>query len=457
MLSIPVRLQELPDFCFAIANVFHTCTFSKTSALRRFGQSCFESSNLEKIQIPGSVIELANSCFQNCPSLSFVGFSSNSALRIIGDFCFARSGITSFKVPKNVELIGNEAFRNCSWLESCDLSQAERLTRIGNLCFESSVLASIAFPRGLQTIGENAFRNCQSLKSCDFAKAVNLTNFPRGCFSNCAIAEFRLPSTIQTIGESCFEDCPNLQRLVIDGNAALRQIEKRAFASTKVAWPLPPPSLEYVGVNAFGIPRDPPPVSILDLLGAPDFIVYFVPSVSFQPPLDVRFIHEFCAHTQQDILLGLGYVKTPIFHQDSPIRLTIRNRPLSVFLDAIVSGEADDARLVMLVFDITQKKSWELLKKAGDRIAQFYRGRKAMVCLCGYAQGNGKIGSSLDREVGAVIGKWELKGYAEVGTPKSLSMSAVLSHFIETALMESPTSEFEPRHQENEDEFAEYF
>lgn len=139
---------------------------------------CFDSCNLEYIEVPKSVKHVASEAFMRCNNLKVI------------------------KGAENFEQIGARAFADCNSLESIELN--DNITEISIDTFiDCTSLKRIKLPRSLEYINFRAFSGCKSL------------------------TDITLPNGLKEIGERAFKDCHSLKHITIP--ASVERIESQAF------------------------------------------------------------------------------------------------------------------------------------------------------------------------------------------------------------------------------------
>ena len=103
----------------------------------------FNSTDVEKVEIPSNITGIGSYAFYNCPSL------------------------TNIEIPSSVTIIGSSAFYGCTSLTSIVIPNSVK--SIGVMAFGlCRSLTSIEIPNSVTSIGEYTFSNCKSLTEIKF-------------------------------------------------------------------------------------------------------------------------------------------------------------------------------------------------------------------------------------------------------------------------------------------------
>ena len=200
-----VDVSDLGKGAFAGFSVLETVQFASTDASSAIPQFAFEScTNLQAIELPGSITEIGAMAFRACASLSQVNWAHIKTIEA-GAFegCIALTHITAHDAP--LETIGPYAFANCTNLLSVELTG-------GNL----------------RTIGSSAFASCTSLQSVKLESDLS-ADFLLGTeafYNTTALETFELPDTAGDLylGGGIFGNEGNasckIRSLVLPGAAA---------------------------------------------------------------------------------------------------------------------------------------------------------------------------------------------------------------------------------------------
>ncbi len=141
----------------------------------------------------------------------------------IGDGAFNRSAVSSVVIPNTVTFIGEQAFGGCYNMTYVAIPESVRT--ISDYAFDSAGLVSVTIPGSVETLGCGAFQGNGNLVEVVVGEGVKV--IPDNLFANCwSLADVTLPASLKRIGAGAFQFA-SLSRLSV------------------------PPSVEYLGSDAF--------------------------------------------------------------------------------------------------------------------------------------------------------------------------------------------------------------
>ena len=289
--TLPDTLDEIGTKAFYNTGLTE---ISIPSSVRTIGDRAFSNCTaLSSITLQENLTTLGTYVFEKTYALTQI--SLPDTVTDIGAYAFWQSGVTAVTIPAAMTEIGDNAFAVSNIQE---VTFHEGVTRIGNGAFNESKLTAIAFPQNLQSVGteafsctpittvtipagvtfdegyswsDGAFYGCESLtsatveagvtrlsaflfSSCKALKDVSLpeglTELGTAVFYDCdALTEITLPDSLQIIGNAAFSQCDFLTALPLPQN--LERIETNAFQWSGIQEITLPPSVTYVGYQAF--------------------------------------------------------------------------------------------------------------------------------------------------------------------------------------------------------------
>lgn len=215
--------------------------------------------DLETINIPGSVNNIANYAFydnQNLQSInvtqdnlnysSISGVLFNKTKDTLITYPMGRHGI--YSIPDGTKYINDAAFDGCSKLTAVIFPSS--ITEIGSFAFQlCESLVSIDLPDGINEIKNSTFNMCTNLSFVNFGKnitviehdafaycyALQSVTIPTGVttldrtFTGCyGLNTVTIPSTVNSIGKGTFMGCNNLST-IYNYASTPQSIEREVF------------------------------------------------------------------------------------------------------------------------------------------------------------------------------------------------------------------------------------
>ena len=215
--------------------------------------------DLETINLPGSVNNIANNAFydnQNLKSINVAQDNLNysSINGVLFDktadslitYPMGRHGV--YSIPNGTKYIKNEAFSGCSKLTAVIFPSS--ITEIGSCAFQlCESLVSIDLPDGINEIKNSTFNMCTNLSFVNFGK--NITAIEHDAFAYCYALQsvtiptgvttldrtftccynlitVTIPSTVNSIGKGTFMGCNNLST-IYNYASTPQSIERKVF------------------------------------------------------------------------------------------------------------------------------------------------------------------------------------------------------------------------------------
>lgn len=240
---LPETVESVGENAF---NGSYGKTVSFSDKLTTLGQSAFENSKLETIDLTNSsLLKIENNTFSNCESLTTVKLPKNCTAI---DTCAFDDAVSLNEIVFNdkLETIGNYAFDGTTNLENIMLPAS--VSSIGNYAFYASGIKNVNLS-GLKqelSLGNDAFSNTKRLSTISFSS--NGVAFGTDVFYNSAVSSVDIPSC-EVIGADTFEDCVNLEHIKLPEN--LVQIGKCAFQSSGLTEITIPANVVNIGERAF--------------------------------------------------------------------------------------------------------------------------------------------------------------------------------------------------------------
>ncbi len=202
-----------PTIEYIRGNAFENTTNLKSinfpAALKLIGSGAFDTSGLEKVDIPGKT-SLGISAFAGCESLTSVSFPH---IDYLGLSCFA-----SCIRLKTISLIPKGVLEKTSKTFNWELDNNEEFVdRGGTYCFHHCIsLESVAIEDGVTLIPVGFFAECNELKEINLPSSVE-TIGDQAFVANFSLKKVSMPG-VKTIGHSAFYNCGLEGDLVIPEN-----------------------------------------------------------------------------------------------------------------------------------------------------------------------------------------------------------------------------------------------
>lgn len=193
----------------AFGNTTNLKSINFPAALKLIGSGAFDTSGLEKVDIPGKT-SLGSGAFSNCESLTSVSFPH---IDYLGLSCFA-----SCIRLKNISIIPKGVLENTSKTFNWELDNNEEFVDGGGTyCFHHCIsLESVAIEDGVTLIPVVFFAECNELKEINLPSSVE-TIGDQAFVANFSLKKVSMPG-VKTIGHSAFYNCGLEGDLVIPEN-----------------------------------------------------------------------------------------------------------------------------------------------------------------------------------------------------------------------------------------------
>ncbi len=270
---------------------------SLPSSLTWLGCYAFFNSNLQSVDIPGSVKVLPEGCFMWCP-LQHVVFhegleriEQNAFDCMLVDSLVFPASLTYLALSPSSEYISNDATFSLSYVE---IPNGSTPLELGKECFAHFTnLHSITLPNRVTKLGRYCFAD-SGLESIVVPTSVQ--SIPRCCFIRClSLHHVKLPDGLERIDTLAFSNDPNLQEITIPASVLNIAVQAFVTAASASVW----------HNRTFNFEGTLPPVVENYALGAPGG--------------DTLLINIPC-HTTADFQTGVGWnqyasASTATFHE----------------------------------------------------------------------------------------------------------------------------------------------
>lgn len=188
---------------------------------------CFESTDLECIEIPERINNIEENSFVDNKQLKeFKVEITNDHFETSKGILFTKDLKTlvnypagkedkHYIFPKGIKALQSSAFMNAIYLKTILLPNS--ISIIGNRVFQGCTSLEWVILGNISHISDSMFDNCSSLKSIVIPKSV--ISIGDRAFANCrSLESVYISPNVKYIDDSCFSDTPNVE-LVIDDNS----------------------------------------------------------------------------------------------------------------------------------------------------------------------------------------------------------------------------------------------
>lgn len=233
------------------------------------GESAFENSNVQVINLPTGLETIKTKAFRNCKNIKSIdipytvqeirgnAFENDTNLTTVtlheglkeirGSAFKNNTSLVNIKLPNTLEYLGASAFSHCSSLVTITIPK--KVTEINGQTFEYCTslrqinlhddivsihgetfigdisLSNIKLPSKITEIRGNTFEGCTSLTSIVIPNGV--TRIGGHAFYGCSnLSYVSVPTTVTEIGSSAFRQCYSLKSITIPRNV---YVNERAF------------------------------------------------------------------------------------------------------------------------------------------------------------------------------------------------------------------------------------
>lgn len=223
------KLRSLPDSLFAGGSNIKAVALSTN--IYSIGANCFKDSSLKSINLD-SVESIADNAFYECYNLLSIKLTKISTLgnsvfegsaleKIeIGDSLFqisqsfaARcSTLTEIVIGSSVQVLGKSCFEYCIKLASFPF---DTITTIQESAFQGSGLVTLTLTNKITSIGDYAFAQSMISKIV-FSSDVTQCTLGKYAFYRCRELRFVSVPTNYVINRYMFSECMNLEKLIVN-------------------------------------------------------------------------------------------------------------------------------------------------------------------------------------------------------------------------------------------------
>lgn len=181
----------------------------------------FYSSNLKKIVVGESVSKIGWSVFSNCDNLTDITLYAK--ITSLGRYIFSNcDSLESITIPEEIAVLSIGMFSSCKNLKTVVLH--DKLKIINDSAFAyCSNLSEIAIPTSVYSIGRYAFRNCENLETIEIPSQVETIDF--STFQDCTgLKKIILGENTTTIKSDAFKGCEFIETIEINSNISSKNL-----------------------------------------------------------------------------------------------------------------------------------------------------------------------------------------------------------------------------------------
>lgn len=206
---LPDTIKEIHDEAFADCLLLQTINLQE--GLEKICLSAFENCvKLISVTIPQSLTIIEKSVFNRCKNLNEIIFGKD--IKEIKDQAFyGCSSLKNVIFPEKLESIGDMVFYKCLALKEIILPKS--LLELGNNVFTLSGLKHAVVNCNLKKCGMDVFSQCNKLQKLSFSEEVK-TIGDKFAFNCPSLKYVELPPSVEYIGRNAFEGSAYLNRVI---------------------------------------------------------------------------------------------------------------------------------------------------------------------------------------------------------------------------------------------------
>lgn len=222
VVNLPVGLETIKTKAFRNCKNIQSIDIPYTVQEIR-GNSFENDINLTTVTLHEGLKEIRGSAFKNNTSL--VNIVLPNTLEYLGASAFSHcSSLVTITIPKKVTEINGQTFEYCISLRQINLHN-DIVSIHGETFIGDVSLNNVTLPSKITEIRGNTFEGCTSLTSIVIPKGV--TRIGGHAFYGCtSLSYVSVPTTVTEIGSSAFRQCYSLKSITIPRNT---YVNERAF------------------------------------------------------------------------------------------------------------------------------------------------------------------------------------------------------------------------------------
>ncbi|MCR5195154.1 MAG: leucine-rich repeat domain-containing protein, partial [Pseudobutyrivibrio sp.] len=184
---IPKGITDIRETAFSDSGLL-SIDLSKNQNITVIKKAVFDGCNyLSDIKLPSGITSLGTAAFRSGAYLNTDFLKNLNKLETIGDSCFETSKVEKAYIPPNVTYVGDSCFNSCLYLKELEIADfnegldTKKEKRIGKSCFSTTALEKVDFPMDNEDninisfmIDQYAFEKCNRLGSLVFPKNLKL-------------------------------------------------------------------------------------------------------------------------------------------------------------------------------------------------------------------------------------------------------------------------------------------
>lgn len=222
VVNLPVGLETIKNKAFRNCKNIQSIDIPYT--VQEIRGNAFENDiNLTTVTLHEGLKEIRGSAFKNNTSL--VNIVLPNTLEYLGASAFSHcSSLITMTIPKKVIEINGQTFEYCTSLMQINLHD-DIVSIHGETFVGDTSLNNVKLPSKITEIRGNTFEGCTSLTSIVIPEGV--TRIGGHAFYGCKNLNYvYVPTTVTEIGSSAFRQCYSLKNITIPRNA---YVNERAF------------------------------------------------------------------------------------------------------------------------------------------------------------------------------------------------------------------------------------
>lgn len=208
---VPDGVEDIYQAAFAFSNIEKIQFYQ---SIKNIGNHAFLNClRLSDINFPtDGEINICTGAFSR--TLGLTNITLPASIKTIHQYAFNSSRLEKVDIPGSVSTIGEEAFFGCAWLTSVKLNNGTEY--IDKKAFAACrLLNAVEFPEGLKTISAYSFSSCPSLIEANLPSSVTTIGVSAFAFDY-RLKKINIPAGA-TLGARALLDCESIETITVDG------------------------------------------------------------------------------------------------------------------------------------------------------------------------------------------------------------------------------------------------